>query len=155
VQKKDFRVSQGSSPASIVELARRKGYELIAATRSNLLFVTAEHYDAFGITDNSLALMRDDSMVPRVFVGYDGHVFLSEAGELGSITLPWHHWLRLGERDVQGLPKRLQKYPERYNLAEKLQWYARYALQNPRLAVQRLRRSGFRRGISATKTNRE
>ena len=118
VQKKDHRIKQGSSPASLVELARRKGSELIAATALNLLFVRSEHYGAFGIVDNSLALIRDDSDVPHIFVGYDGQVFLSQANVLGCITLPWHQ-VKLTEADVQVLPKRLQKYPDQYTRTDK------------------------------------
>jgi len=110
VQEKDHGITQGSSPASLVELARRKDYELIAVTAWNLLFVSSEHFEAFGIPDNSLPLMRDDSDVPHIFVGYDGHVFLSQASALGSITLPWHG-IELKEADVQALPEHLQKYP--------------------------------------------
>ncbi len=148
VQKKDNSVSQGSSPASLVELAKRKGYELVAVTFVNLIFVVAEYYEAFGIKDNSLTVMRDDSKVPQVFVGYDGHVFLSEAGESGFITLPWHHRLKLKERNVQVLPKRLQKYPERYSMVERLQWYAKFGLQQPRLAMRRLLHPANRRRIN-------
>jgi hypothetical protein len=137
VQKKDHRTTQGSSPASIVELARRKGYELIAATAFNLLFVRSEHYGAFGISDNSLALMRDDSDVPHIFVGYDGHVFLSQSNVLGSIALRWHR-LKLKEADIQVLPERLQKYPDQYNRTEKFLYRLKFGLQNPRRVFRRL-----------------
>lgn len=137
VQKKGPGITQGSSPAAIVELARRKGYELIAATGLNLLFVRSEHYGAFGITDNSLALMRDDSGVPQIFVGYDGHVFLSTANELGSITLPWHR-LALKEADVQVLPEHLQKYPDQYSGTEKFLYQLKLGVQLPRRVLRRL-----------------
>lgn len=119
VQKKDHGITQGSSPASLVELARRKGYELIASTAWNLLFVSSEHYGAFGIADNSLDLIRDDSDVPQIFVGYDGHVFLSQANVPGSITLPWHG-LKLKEGDIQVLPELLQKFPDQYTRTQKI-----------------------------------
>jgi hypothetical protein len=137
VQKKDPRTKHGSSPASLVELARRKGYELIATTEFNLLFVSHEHYGAYGIADNSLALMRDDSRVPHIFVGYDGHVFLSEENIPGAIALPWHH-LALKEADVQVLPKRLQKYPDQYTRIENFLYQMKYDLQQPRRVLRRL-----------------
>jgi hypothetical protein len=137
VQKKSPEINHGSSPASLVELARRKGYELIAATALNLLFVNAEHYGIFGIPDNSLALMRDDSNVPQIFVGFDGHVFLSEANVLGSITLPWHQ-LKLKETDVQALPGRLQKYPDQYSRTDKLLFHLRRDPQYPKRTLRRL-----------------
>jgi hypothetical protein len=130
VQEKKGGRRQGASPASLVELGRRKGYELIATTYLNLLFVASEHYAAFGIADNSLALMRDDSGVPRIFVGYDGHVFLSHGERSGFISLPWHG-LRLKEPDVQVLPERLQKYPDEYSPAEKRAFRWKFGLKHP------------------------
>jgi hypothetical protein len=137
VQKKGHEINAGSSPASLVELGRRKGYELLAATAVNLLFVTSEHFGAFGIADNSLALMRDDSGVPHVFVGYDGHVCLSQANVLGSITLPWHG-LQLKETDVQALPQRLQKYPDHYTLTDRCLYGWKHGFKSPRRALQTL-----------------
>jgi hypothetical protein len=110
---------------------------LIAATGWNLLFVSSEHYGAFGIADNSLALMRDDSDVPCIFVGYDGHVFLSEPDGPGAITLRWHG-LKLKEADVQVLPKRLQKHSHQYTQTEKSLFRLKVALQHPRRSLRRL-----------------
>jgi hypothetical protein len=109
-QEKDPETNHGSSAAALVHLAHSKSYELIAVTAYNLLFVDSKYYPLFDIPDNSLEVMRDDSGVPHIFVGYDGKVFLSERGTLGSISLPWHG-VKLPESAVQGLPKRLQKYP--------------------------------------------
>jgi hypothetical protein len=69
-------------------------------------------FGLFNITDNSLPAMRDDNDVPHVFVGYDGHIFLRDSGESG--VRIWNGML-LPENAVQLLPKRLQKYPERYS----------------------------------------
>jgi hypothetical protein len=127
VQKKEPSIGQGASPASLVELGRRKGYELIASTSLNLLFVASEHYAAFGIPDNSLALMRDDSGIPRIFIGYDGHVYLSHGKRSGFVSLVWHG-LRLKESGVQVLPERLQKYPDEYTAAERRTFRLRFGL---------------------------
>jgi len=137
VQKKLNGLNQGSSPASLVELARRKGYELISVTALNLVFVSSEHFHLFGIADNSLALMRDDSDGPQIFVGYDGHVFLAQANVLGAIKLPWHH-LELKEADVQVLTGRLQQYPDKYTRTEQLKVRLRSGLQHPRRFLQRV-----------------
>lgn len=137
VQKKSPEVNHGSSPASLVELARRKGYELIAVTALNLLFVRAEHYSLYTIPDNSLALMRDDSNIPQIFIGYDGHVFLSEANVTGSITLPWHR-LKLKETEVQALPGRLQKYPDQYGWTEKIHFRLKRDLRYPARVLRKL-----------------
>jgi hypothetical protein len=137
VQKKEPGRRQGASPASLVELARRKGYELIATTELNLLFVTSDHYSAFEIADNSLALMRDDSNIPHIFVGYDGHVFLSQSNVLGAIALPWHG-LKLKEKDVQLIPERLQKYPDEYTRADKYLFRWKFGFKRPKRVLRRL-----------------
>jgi hypothetical protein len=130
VQKKDTGVSQGASPASLAELGRQKGYELIAATYLNLLFVDAKYYPAFEIPDNSLMLMRDDSTTPKIFVGYDGHIFISHGKHKTSISLPWHG-LQLKESDIQVLPDHLQKYPDGYSKAEKRSFRWKFRWKHP------------------------
>jgi hypothetical protein len=114
VQEKQKGINQGSSAASLLDLGRAKGYELIAITRCNLLFVDSAYYPLFHISDNSLEVMRaDESDVPFIFVGYDGRVFLSEHGGFGSISLLWHG-VKLQESAVQALPRRLRAYPGCY-----------------------------------------
>jgi hypothetical protein len=142
---------QGASPASLVELARRKGYELVAATELNLLFVTSDQYAAFGIADNSLALMRDDSNIPHIFVGYDGHVFLSQSNILGAIALPWHV-LKLKENDVQLIPEHLQKYPDEYTRADRFLFGWKFGFK--RRVLRRLSRL-WRRDERLTSLDRE
>jgi hypothetical protein len=115
VQEKLSDVNQGSSPAALIALARSKEYELIAAMDWNLIFVDAQYFHLFNIPDNSLAVMRDDSAVPHIFLGYDGHVFLQG----GSFTIPWNRRVDLRERDLQVLPARLQTYPENYTLFQR------------------------------------
>jgi hypothetical protein len=128
VQEKSRETNQGCSAAALVDLGRSKAYELIAVTALNLLFVDSKYYPLFHIPDNSLAVMRDDSKGPHIFVGYDGKVFLSELGTLGSIWDPWHS-VRLSESMVQCLPKRLQKYPDRYSRADKIAFKCYLRLQ--------------------------
>jgi len=148
VQKKEPKRRQGASPASLVELGRCKGYELIAATELNLLFVTSDHFGAFGIADNSLALMRDDSNIPHIFIGYDGHVFLSQSNVLGAIDVPWHG-LKLEENDVQLIPERLQKYPDEYTRADKCLYRWKFGFKRPKRVLRRLLHP-WRRGEQPT-----
>jgi len=139
VQEKSAQVSRGSSPASLVELARTKGYELIAVTAPNLLFVASEYYKAYDIPDNSLAVMRDESLVPKIFVGYDGHIFLVQGSAFGSIQVPWHG-LSLTESKVQVLPGWLQKNAGRYSLVNKVVFgvlHPQRALRRFKMFVQR------------------
>ena len=104
VQPRDMRVTQGSSLLSIVKLAKTKGYELVAVTKSNGIFVDLKYFDLFGIKDNSVAVMRtDDSLITHIFFGYDGKVFIRGCGEL-----PWQK-IRLKESKMQHLPKWARK----------------------------------------------
>jgi hypothetical protein len=119
VQRKDSGLTQGCSARSLVELGRTKGYELIAATTINLIFVEAKYFPLFHLLDNSLEVMRDDDGCPHIFVGYDGHVFLSEKDSEGTISLPWHR-LQLRESKVQALPSNLQTYPDNYTFSQRV-----------------------------------
>ena len=147
VQEKRTRINQGSSAASLVDLGRAKGYELIAMTKANLLFVDSVYYPLFHIPDNSLDVMREDeSDVPYVFVGFDGKIFLSERGGFGSISLRWHG-LTLRESAVQRLPRFLRTYPGSYNLIQRLLFRLFYRLKysSLRSGLDTLRRRNLSR----------
>jgi hypothetical protein len=134
-QPADPAVMLGSSLASLVDLGKEKGYELVAVTRCNGIFVDAQYYPAFEIEDNSPHRLRTDtSSVTYMFVGYDGTVHLQ-----GYKALPWHRF-PLDERKLQRLPRLLQKYPDDYSLFQKAV-FASYALVSaPRVLVEGLRR---------------
>src|ERR1700678_3230677 len=63
IQPASSNCNQSSSPAALNELARSKGYELICVIGPNLLFVDRQYYAAFGIPDNSLEIMREETEV--------------------------------------------------------------------------------------------
>ena len=114
VQEADGRVNQGSSLAALVDLAKEKGYELVAVLPWNAFFIRSEYFSLFGIEDNSPETLRTDvSLVTHLFVGFDGHVFLQ-----GSRRLPWHD-MNLNEADIQPIPRFLRKHPGTYNKVEK------------------------------------
>jgi hypothetical protein len=147
VQEKRTPINQGSSAASLVDLGRAKGYELIAITKANLLFVDSVYYPLFHIPDNSLEVMREDeSDVPYIFIGFDGKVFLSERGGFGSISLPWHG-LTLRESAVQRLPRFLRTYPGCYSLIQRLLFRLFYRLRysSLRSGLDTLRRRNLSR----------
>ncbi len=99
VQPRDMSVTQGSSILAITELAKSKGYELVAST-SNAIYVDAKYFDLFEIEDNSVSeIWTDRSALTYIFCGYDGAVFLR-----GLCKLPWQGIL-LKESRVQQLPK--------------------------------------------------
>lgn len=109
VQARDMHVTQGSSLLSIDRLAKSKGYELVAVTHSNAIFVDAKYFNLFGIEDNRVATMRsDESSVTYIFNGYDGTVFIRGCGELGWHGIPYR------PSRMQPLPKCLREYPKNY-----------------------------------------
>ena len=111
VQPADPRVMQGCSLAALVRLGKEKGYELVATTRFNAIFVDASYFPLFGIADNSPAKLRvDNSLVTHIFCGYDGRVFLR-----GSCRMPWHG-LPYSEAAVQQLPRFLQDWALEYGV---------------------------------------
>lgn len=104
VQACDARLNQGCSLLALIELGREKGYELVAVTDVNGIFVRREEFDAFGIEDNSIDAMHFDVQSARVFQGYDGTLFTANLAAL--------HWIgrRIGFEDIQVLPPHDRKY---------------------------------------------
>lgn len=107
VQPPDPSVHQGSSLLSLVELGRRKGYELVAATACNGFFVRAEHFPLFDLEDNSPEALRDNKKYEtRVFQLYDGTLKIAGYRKLFWLDLP------IEEHRVQTLPRPLRRYPD-------------------------------------------
>ncbi len=110
VQPRDMSVSQGSSLLSLTKLARRKGYELVAVTDCNGIFVDSEYFRLFEVEDNSPAAMRPaNSYQTYAFIGFDGTLFIR-----GNRSLVWHG-LEFEEADIQPLPRILRRNRDRYN----------------------------------------
>ncbi len=105
VQARDFSVAQGASLDSLVDLGLSKGYELITTTRNNGIFVTKELYPLFGITDNSVPVLREDTTwVSQVFFAYDGELMVA-----GANRSPWNG-IQL-DRMIRQLPGVLRGFP--------------------------------------------
>lgn len=127
VQPRDMHVTQGSSLLSVSKLAKSKGYELVATTRANSIFVDSKYFGLFGITDNSVEQIRSDrSLITHIFSGYDGTVFIR-----GCARLPWQG-ISYKESKVQQLPKWARKPAGNRNiLREKLgRFYRRLRKRN-------------------------
>lgn len=136
VQPADPRVTQGSSILSLDKLAREKGYELVAATRLNAIFVEARYFGLFGIADNSVdAIRTEQPLVTYVFNGYDGTVFVRGCGRLGWHGIPYN------ERRLQQVPRCLRQYPDNYGtLKKRLAKGYRYLRKGDLLLSRRLDR---------------
>jgi hypothetical protein len=110
VQPRDPAVNQGSSLLAMCNLAKEKGYELVATTTCNAFFVDAKYFPLFGITDNSIHELRPEAEAPitYIFNGYDGTVFLR-----GHRRLIWHDTPYVESR-VQQIPRLIRDFPPTY-----------------------------------------
>lgn len=105
VQARDFTVNQGCSLLALIELGKRKNYELVATTTDNAFFVDKALYPAFGIADNDIDSMHfSPYLQSRLFQGYDGELIVAGYQKL--------HWpnLPFAQEDIQVLPKALRRY---------------------------------------------
>jgi len=105
VQARDFNVTQGCSLLALVELGKRKGYELAAATTANAFFVRKDLFALLGIADNDIdSMYHYAALQSRLFQGFDGELILA-----GYQRLHWPN-LPFAQEDIQVLPKALRQY---------------------------------------------
>jgi hypothetical protein len=109
VQPADMSINQGSSITALDRLGRAKGYELVAVTVHNCVFVRRELFARFGIADNSPSSLRaDESLVTYIFNGFDGTVFIRGYGALGWHGIPYR------ERKMQVVAPMFRKFPDTF-----------------------------------------
>ena len=109
VQPPDLSINQGASITAMKRLGAQKGYELVAVTTHNCLFVRSEYFAAFGIKDNSVASLRaDESMITYIFNGFDGTVFVRGCGVLGWHGVPYR------EKRMQLIARPFRKFPDTF-----------------------------------------
>ena len=121
VQPPNPKCNQSNSPAALIRLGKEKGYELICATRINLLFVDRKYYELFGIPDNSLEVMRDEDEVTSLYIGFDGSLSVD-----GPCALQWHRSQKF--RVQQPLPRFLRQYPPTYSPFQDFLYRVHYRL---------------------------
>lgn len=106
VQPRDMSIFQGSSLRALVDLGKRKGYELVAANQVNAFFVLQDLFPKFGIADNSIdAVHIDHSYETKLYQLYDGTLKIA-----GYDRLFWHN-LPLDVDKLQVLSRRSRQYP--------------------------------------------
>jgi len=79
----DPRKRIGSSALAMVELAKAKGYELVAHLVSNCIFVRKEDFHLLEITENGLERLFTSPFVPSVVSDLDGVHYLLKEGPWG------------------------------------------------------------------------
>lgn len=135
IQPRDVNVSQGSSAKALNQLAKSKGYELVACTHTNLIFVDEQYFANFDIVDNSLdRIHTDDSAVTYVFNGMDGTVFVRGRGAL--LWWPIHYQNSI----IQPLPKRLRMHPSLLTGMHKVLVRLYVSIYNDRFLLKFIRR---------------
>ncbi len=104
VQSRDLSVTQGSSPRSLQLLAESMGYELVATTFPNLIFVRRDLRTAVLGSSAPVATLeelRDDTdRVVYAFSGYDGTLLFSTP----TLKFSWHR-TTLDPARFQPIPK--------------------------------------------------
>jgi hypothetical protein len=106
IQAADSGVSQGNSILSLTKLAKSKGYQLVAATELNAIFVQSRYFHLFDIADNSLSALRPFSRyVTDIFQLYDGTIVVT-----GHNRMIWHDVpMRIDK--LQVIPRGLRTFP--------------------------------------------
>jgi len=119
VQEANFKVNVGSSPRSLILLARSMGYEFAHATKGNLFFVRKDIVPhVLGKSLPTLEDLVDDSKIKNyIFVGMDGSLHTSQ-----TVWMPWHK-LAVTDIGIQVLPQHLIRFRSDYSLAQKASFY--------------------------------
>lgn len=104
VQAKDMKINQGSSLLALVELGKKKGYELICVTSCNAIFILDKYYQIFGLQSNSISALYSPACDGRIFHGYDSYVHV-----IGMPGLIWSG-VAVSSEDFQPLPKSLRRF---------------------------------------------
>lgn len=135
VQENEVGLRQGCSPAALVELGHHKGYQPVATTATNLIFVRNDLAAAVvGPTPLMLDDVRDDTEVRvYIFAGYDGTIHTSRP-----MAVPWLGHLEIPSSKLQSLPRTLRHF---YGGGGGWPW-VRYGLAmawvNPKAATRRV-----------------
>jgi len=108
IQDPNFELNHGNSLRALIELGKKKGYELIATTNTNGFFIRNEYFDLFGIEDNSIGKMRDEqAAATKIFQLYDGTLLT-----VGMTKLMWSD-IEFGIDELQVLPRSLRRFSEK------------------------------------------
>lgn len=119
VQPRDMSVHQGSSLLALVNLGKKKGYELAAVTDLNAILVEQTHFAALGYSANHPDDLRPvNRFATRLYQLYDGTLVLDGCRRLiwDGLPLPFEklqilpRWLRVSKTiGAPGLKKILKR----------------------------------------------
>ena len=134
INKKDMKINQGSSALSLYNLAKKKGYTLVAATEVNLFFIHNNFVNKIIDTQDAKIddIVDDKAYRNFIFVGFDGKIFTSK-----KLKLPWH---KIEVDEIKILPHFLQKYPHNYNFIENKIFRLFRNYLNPKRLIKKFRK---------------
>lgn len=116
IQNRDIYINQGSSLLALINLGKKKGYELIAITDNNAFFIKQEHYDLFSNYDNSIDSIRPTSpFLSYIYQLYDGTLVLE-----GCKKFIWQQGVEIKQDKIQILPKIIRFFPPNAGLIRRL-----------------------------------
>jgi len=151
VQSKNLRVKQGASAKAIVDLARLKGYELLAITRCNLFLLDRSLLPEINLSEGfSLNQLRDDTDSKiHLFCGFDGSIITDKP-----VKLIWHD-LPVNQSQLQVLPKYIRQYPGDYSFLKKIVLGTFLMFHHPKELMKLVKHYfGMRRGSVGSATRK-
>jgi hypothetical protein len=134
VQTKNFDIKQGASALSLINLAKSKNYFLAGCTLANLFFVEKTFKNSvLGDSEIDLDQIRNDKKIKNIiFPGYDGSLHTTLPVEIS-----WHK-LTISNKKIQILPSLLRKFPDDYNLFQKIFFLIYREILNPGRVIKKL-----------------
>ncbi len=105
LQPRDLTRNLGSSLRATIDVGNTLGYELVATTDSNAIFVEKDLFPLFNIKDNSIDAMYYCGKRPTNLIqGYNGELFLA--------GLTYHPWkgFSIDRQQIQVLPPNMRKW---------------------------------------------
>lgn len=114
VQPRNLHISQGSSLKAITKLGKEMGYELVAASLTNAFLVKDRFATKFLTNEMSIDDFYKSSYANSIWTSYDGTIMLEK-----DLAMPWQN-LKVDQSKLQILPSPLRRFPDSYNLFQKV-----------------------------------
>ncbi|MDQ0473840.1 hypothetical protein [Labrys wisconsinensis] len=116
VQDDDPDVNQSCSLLALIELGKSKGYELVATTSWDGIFVRSEYFHMFGIKDNSIdAMWSPGKRETKMFQCCDGTIYTAGLQELMWFKIPFR------PDELQVLPESMRHYHNEMSIVKRAQ----------------------------------
>ena len=149
VQEKNSKIKQGSSPKALWDLAKSKGYTVVAATDVNLFLLDDKYLDPFLADLKPIEVLIPNGNDPQIiFSGYDGTILSNKL----NIRLGWHGEFPLLRFQI--LPRFLRKFSGDYNLLQRKLFIVFFLLKRGQLfdfIIKKIKKNKSTMLVSATR----